>query len=240
MLGFAALGGLPLGGFQFDDHITAEVGTFTLTGQDANLIKFVGVVAQVGTFTLSGQAAQFTRTLVADRGTFTLTGQTAGLDTAVLGGVGSFTLSGQAAGLDTSIRANVGAFTLTGQSATNIKAARVLYALSDFTVPRVEFLLGGTPLGGAPLGGDPPSQTQATTFILTGFNAGLERRFTLTADPATYTATFVSADLQFAFRPSNIRAFPRVGRGPRGFNRGGKPIAATSSGGGFKARAFGG
>lgn len=240
MLGFAALGGLPLGGFQFDDHIAAEVGAFTLAGQDASLVKFVGVVAQVGTFTLTGQDAQFTRTLVADRGTFTVTGQAAGLDTAVLGGTGAFTLTGRAAGLLTSIRANVGAFTLTGQSATNVRAARVLYALPDFTVARVEYLLGGTPLGGSALGGDPPSQTQATTFVLTGYDAGLERRFTLSADAGAFAATFVAADLQFTFRPSNIRAFPRVGRGPRGFNRGGKPIAATTGGGGFKARAFGG
>jgi hypothetical protein len=280
MLGFSALGGLPLGGFQVEDHIAAEVGAFTLTGQDASLVKFVGVVADAGTFTLtgqdanffrhtllastgsfslvgqdadfrartiyavagsfviSGQSAQLTRTLLADAGAFSLSGQAAGLSASILGGTGAFTLTGQNAGLATSIKANVGAFALSGQS--GLKATRVLYPSPDVTAQRVEYLLGGTPLGGAPLGGDPPAQTQATTFVLTGYDAGLERRFTLTADPATYTATFVAADLLFSFRPNNIRAFPRVGRGPRGFGRGSKPIAATSGGGGFKARAFGG
>lgn len=65
--------------------LTAAQGSFTLTGQDANLV--VGrlpLTADQGAYTLTGQDATLTYdqnfyTVTADAGSFTLTGQSAGL-----------------------------------------------------------------------------------------------------------------------------------------------------------------
>lgn len=57
--------------------LTADPGSFTLTGQDANLLVGRVLTADLGSFTLSGQDATFSRSyvLTAESGSFTLTGQ---------------------------------------------------------------------------------------------------------------------------------------------------------------------
>ena len=57
--------------------MTADAGSFTLTGQAVDLDKAVKLSAASGSFSLSGQAATLRhgRTLTADSGSFALTGQ---------------------------------------------------------------------------------------------------------------------------------------------------------------------
>jgi hypothetical protein len=57
--------------------VQAAVGTFTLTGQAANLVPRTALYADYGTFTLTGQAAMLgrNRIMVAEQGSFTLAGQ---------------------------------------------------------------------------------------------------------------------------------------------------------------------
>src|SRR5262245_5814161 len=81
MLGFAPLGGLPLGGFQWDDHIALATGSFVLTGQDATLRAAVvrSLSAGTGSFALTGQASVKRLAMPAETGSFVLGGQAAGL-----------------------------------------------------------------------------------------------------------------------------------------------------------------
>lgn len=118
--------------------LTADVGTFSLTGQPAALQAARQLVADAGSFTLSGQSAglQASRKLVADAGAFSLSGQDAGLSAArvLTADAGVFSLSGQdatltytPAGTTYVLTADTGMFTLFGQDAA-LKASRVLTA----------------------------------------------------------------------------------------------------------------
>lgn len=82
---------------------SAVAGTFTLSGQAANLLYNRLLTAAYGSFALTGQdaALRYNRVLVAEAGTFTLSGQAAGLGRgySMVGTFGSFVLTGQAATL---------------------------------------------------------------------------------------------------------------------------------------------
>jgi hypothetical protein len=115
--------------------IIAEAEFFTLTGRAATLQY--AQLAGLGSFTYSGQVANLlhSETLIAGQGAFTYTGQNAellhnGLISAVQG---AFTYSGQAAALigPLGIAAGQGTFTLTGIDAAFTQPQHVLPA--DFT-----------------------------------------------------------------------------------------------------------
>lgn len=118
--------------------LTADHGSFTLTGQAANLVASRVITAEHGTFALSGQAAglQASRKLVVDHGSFTLSGQNVALQAGrkLLADHGAFTLTGQdvgftytPAGATYSLTAETGIFTLSGQAAA-LAASRVITA----------------------------------------------------------------------------------------------------------------
>lgn len=85
--------------------ITAESGTYGLTGQAATLTQALQVGAGQGSYALTGQAigASVSRAIVAGQGTYSLSGQSASILLAgtytVGGGQGTYTLSGQNANL---------------------------------------------------------------------------------------------------------------------------------------------
>ena len=83
--------------------LTADSGSFTLTGQSANLLAGRRLTASAGSFALSGQNANLLcgRTLTAGAGSFSLTGQAANLNDAhvLTASVGVFTLAGNDVGL---------------------------------------------------------------------------------------------------------------------------------------------
>jgi hypothetical protein len=183
--------------------VAADVGVFTLTGNDATLryVRRLSLSAEAGSLTLTGQSSK--RLL--------------------------------------SIRANAGAFSLSGQAAT-LRSDRILYATGNVTTAASStrsFLTSA--LGRIALGsGGAGSQTAATTFILTGQIADLNKFITLTADVGSFVLTFQDNRLEFAGRPPHIRAFPRVSKPMRTYQRGATQITAKAGGGGFKARAYGG
>jgi len=125
--------------------LTADTGTFTLTGIDAGL-TYSGPVgpthtleADAGSFALTGIAADFalTRLIAADAGTFALTGIDASLTASrsITADTSEFTLTGIDAGLiaNRTIAIAVGEFSLTGI------AADLTYTPSD--VPSIDTLL---------------------------------------------------------------------------------------------------
>lgn len=108
--------------------LTAAKGTFTLTGQAANLKAARTLPAATGSFTLTGQAAGLitAKSLTASAGSFILGGQTVSLKVArvLSASAGSFTFAGQAATLtytpgttNYTLIAETGVFTLTGRDA---------------------------------------------------------------------------------------------------------------------------
>jgi hypothetical protein len=125
-------------------ELIAQVGSYTLTGQSATLLKTNLLTANNGSYTLTGQSADLTWAsagayeLTAQAGSYSLTGQTADLTWAAPGAyvltaqAGSYALTGQSATLLKSnlITASNGSYTLTGQSATLTWAAANAYVLT--------------------------------------------------------------------------------------------------------------
>ena len=115
--------------------LTAEAGSFTLTGQAAGLQAQRRMAAGTGAFDLTGQDAglRVTRRMTAEAGSFTLSGQSATLVRALrlTAGTGAFSLIGQDAALNvagsSTLAAETGVFALGGQAA-GLRAARRLAA----------------------------------------------------------------------------------------------------------------
>jgi hypothetical protein len=139
--------------------ITADSGTFTLTGQATGLLADRTIAAGQGSYTLTGQATGLLKghTLTAGQGSYTLSGQSTGLlkNSTIAAGQGSVTLSGQSAGLlvGRKVAAEQGSYTLSGQD-TGLKAGRKIsldegtFAVSgqDVTLTATEAATGGQSL----------------------------------------------------------------------------------------------
>lgn len=128
--------------------LTAEPGTFTLTGQATGLRAARQLAAAAGTFTLTGNAAGLIRgyPLAAGTGTFVLTGQAAALraDRKLTAATGAFTLTGVAADLiytpasgAYTLAAGTGVFALTGNVAGLTAARKLTAAAGSFTLTGV-------------------------------------------------------------------------------------------------------
>ena len=113
MIGTVSIGINSVGVDDEDDDVaggytlTAEAGSFTLSGQAAGLVAARKLSADAGAFALSGQtvALRADRLLTASQGAFTLTGQDADLiapNYTLTADAGSFTLTGQDATLTAS------------------------------------------------------------------------------------------------------------------------------------------
>ena len=119
--------------------LTAATGSFTLTGQSANLVVSRKLTATTGSFALTGQSANLvvSRKLTTETGTFTLTGQSTNLKVSrkLVAGTETFSLTGISAnlvytpvsGATYTLTAQTGVFNLTGQAAA-FKVSRKLTA----------------------------------------------------------------------------------------------------------------
>jgi hypothetical protein len=178
--------------------LTAEVGSFVLTGNAATLTAPRRLTAEAGAFVLTGQAAGLSKTgafsLDAGAGSFSLAGQAANLlaQYRLTGNVAAYTLSGQAANLRRGLRlaAGTGAFTLTGWSAGLSKTGS--YALAANT-------------GAFTLTGRDATLTavrhyrltaERGTFTLTGQATGLSRGRTLVAERGAFSLAGTATGLR--------------------------------------------
>ncbi len=140
--------------------LVAESGSFTLSGQDAGLLKASILTAEVGSFTFTGQDVGLNRGyyLASDVGSFTLSGQDAGLikDSVISSEVGSFILTGQDVGLtkNSILAANVGSFTHTGQDVAFISGFGIVAEVGTFSFDGqdVTFTTTVVPVTGTPGG----------------------------------------------------------------------------------------
>jgi len=179
-----------------EETLTADTGTFALTGIAAGLLASRQITAETGTFALSGIDAglALVSKITADTGVFTLSGITAGLlvSRQITADTGTFALSGIDAGLTYSgpvgpthtLAAVVGTFTFTG-----IAAALELQ----------ELILGVWQDAGVIAAFDQNVITaEVGSFTLTGVAAGLVSSRVLTADVGEFTLTGIDASLALA------------------------------------------
>lgn len=179
--------------------LTAETGSYTLTGVAAGLKAGRKLAGDTGSYTLTGQDAALTHGyhLTAGTGSYTLTGIDAGLAAArkLSAGTGSYTLTGQAAGLRATrvLTADTGSYSLTGVDA-GLKAGRALTAgTGSYTLTGQDAALTYTPVGSTyTLNAEPGSYT------LTGVSATLGQGHRLIAETGNYTITGMDATLTYA------------------------------------------
>lgn len=174
MLGFHALGEQALGATVQSGTaytLTAEAGSYTLTGVAAALRQTSILAAGTGAFTLTGIDAALTYrriiSFAADPGSYTLTGIDADL----------FTFS--------FIEAETAAFVLTGQSLNTLVGYR-LYA--DHLPARSENWTLFGPLGTLAMGQSDGAGAN-TTFAFIGQNAFIAAERSLTAAAGSYAVT---------------------------------------------------
>lgn len=124
-----------------DATLSADAGTFTLTGVSAAFARALRLQAAAGSFTLTGEDADLTTgnpDLAAETGMFTLTGNAAALSRALglAASSGSFSLTGNAAALDRifTLLADSGSFALTGVSNTFKRALVIAASQASFTL----------------------------------------------------------------------------------------------------------
>lgn len=177
-----------------DINMTSTNGSFTLSGQNANLISPIPMTAANGSFTLSGQTANLLadKLMVADNGSFTLSGQTANLllQIPMIADNGSFTHSGQTANLllDYLMTANNGSFALAGQAANLIVNISMTADNGSFTLSGQNATL--TISGGAPTTGN----LLTFLFALNLDSAGTPD-ITMTADHGAFTLSGQAVNL---------------------------------------------
>ena len=119
-------------------NLTAAQGSYSLTGQTANLLFSHTLTADQGSYSLTGQTATLiyssARVLVAAQGSYALTGSDALIDTSMNADSGSYTLTGFAANLVYTplnayiLVADQGSYALNGQT-VNLNAGHVLTAV---------------------------------------------------------------------------------------------------------------
>lgn len=150
-----------------DSTITAESGSYSITGQDANLLKGSEITAEAGSYAVTGQDATLTISTVitAEAGSYTVTGQDASLihDGLISAEAGSYVLTGQDATLTFS---GVGAFLIDAESGS--------YAIT------------GTDAG---LLHDSLISAESGSYSVTGQDATLSKGIILDAESGSYTVT---------------------------------------------------
>ena len=183
-----------------DNGIGTNPGTFTYTGEDSVLFyQRNPMPADVGVFTLSGQDTGFTqsKTMAADVGSFTLSGQNANLvkTSVATGAAGTFTLSGQTAGLSVGGQVQSALLLYTGNASTlsvtgaGFRPGLVLLKQRNGTSTHGWFdkVRGATTyLRGSTAASEVTNATTLTAFDSDGFTLGSNATFNTNA--ATYVA----------------------------------------------------
>jgi hypothetical protein len=179
--------------------LTAEQGSYTLTGQAAALLAGRALAAAQGSYTLTGQDAALLKgnTLAADQGSYSLTGQDAALLRGLLlsAAQGSYALTGQDATLTYtplgafSLTADQGSYALTGQSVSLLWGHVLAAGQGSYTLNGQDATLTYTPVGAYILTAGQGS------YALTGQDVLLQWGHVLAAAQGSYTLTGQAATL---------------------------------------------
>ena len=184
-----------------DYSITAQKGTFALTGVAAAIARNRTLTATAGSYALSGIAATLARNrvLTATAGSYALSGVNAtltyvpvaiGYELTAL--AGSYALTGQAADLNRNrvLTAGAGSYTLSGVNADLTKSKLIAANAGSYTLAGVDADLSRSKLLTA----------NAGAYVLTGVNATLSKvvAYELTALAGSYTLAGANATLEYA------------------------------------------
>lgn len=155
------------------------------------------LTAEQGSYALTGQAANtlYSRSMPADQGSYALTGQAAGLAKGVLltADQGSYALSGQAANFALAylLAAAQGSYALTGQSANTLYSRLLSAAQGSYALTGQDATLTYAPAGAYSMPADQGS------YALTGQDAALKLSAVLAAAQGSYALTGQAATLTF-------------------------------------------
>lgn len=175
--------------------LTANPGTYSLTGGAASLKVGRNITANAGAYTLTGGSAvlKVGRKITANAGSYALTG-------------GSATLTKSVAGISYTLTANPGTYALSG-GAASLKAGRQITALAGAY---------GVTGGSAQLKTGRVLTALAGSYQVTGGGATLTKigavAYTLTALPGDYQLTGGSAELTVTTPNNNRAGFEMGGR----------------------------
>lgn len=179
---------------EFHRAIDAEAGSYAWTGSDATLTYGGNViVAESGAFTITGTDAnlEYGYDITAEGGSYTVTGTDAGFGLVRLGDPGVFTITGTDANLTLgggTITAESGTFTVSGSLAD-------LYFDRDLTAEGGSYAVTGTD---ADFLNSKAIEAEATTYSWTGSDATLtyvDVGVTIDVESGTYTITGSDATL---------------------------------------------
>ena len=204
--------------------LVAGSGSFSLTGQTANLLRSLEVNADAGAFTFSGQSANLIRALEvnADVGSFLLDGQDATLFKSinVAADAGAFTLTGIAADLlrDLLISGEVGSYVLTGQDVALYRQIPIIADTGVFTLSGQDVDLTVQLLLSASAGG----------FTLNGQTANLIRSLFVLSETGAYVLT--GQDFAILYQRQTFSAFPAGGLRVGSTGGGSTRLAGITSG----------
>ncbi|MBE9479810.1 MAG: hypothetical protein IMY80_07575 [Chloroflexi bacterium] len=182
-----------------DRKMIADQGSYSLTGQATNVLRGFLVTVLQGSYTLSGQAAGLLvdRLIAAAQGSYTLTGQDADL---LMGHLltadqGSYSLTGQATNLlfGRLLSAAQGSYTLSGQDANLLIARLLTAAQGSYTLTGQDVTLTYTPVGGYTL------VAESGSYALSGQTVGLLMGHLLTADQGGYALSGQAAEILKGF-----------------------------------------
>jgi hypothetical protein len=200
--------------------ITANSGTYALTGQSATIVKTRLITANNGTYALTGQSATIvkTRLITANNGTYALTGQSATITKTrlITANNGTYALTGRTATITYTsptayvITANNGTYALTGQSATITKTRLITanngtYALTgrSATITKTRLITANN--GTYSLTGQSATIAKTRlitanngTYALTGQSATISKTRLITANNGVYAITGQSATITYA------------------------------------------
>lgn len=173
--------------------LTADGGSYTLTGTAASTLYNRVVTAAGGSYTLTGTAATLTHnySMPVDPGSYTLTGTAAGTvyNRVIAATAGSYTLTGTAAGTlyNRVVVADGGTYSLTGSDVTLTYTPAGGYTL---TCDVGSYTLTGTSANTAY---NRVITADGGSYSLTGIDATLARNFSMPADSGSYTLTGTAA-----------------------------------------------
>lgn len=188
--------------------LLATNGSYTLSGQDAGLVSTRLLACDYGSYSLSGQDAGLNRgfTMTADQGSYTLTGHDSGLlaTRTITAAQGSYLLSGQAAGLlaTRQITAAQGSYTLSGQAANLLKSTVITADVGSFAVNGQAASLNR---GYAMVAG-------SGSYALNGQDAGFNRTYVVACDYGSYSVNGQDAGLAYGrILTSDVGSFTLTG-----------------------------
>jgi len=183
--------------------LTADSGTYSITGQTADLYYNRAISADAGAYSLDGQAAQTLRDalLSLDAGSYAITGQDASFvyGQAISADAGDYSITGQIADLTRTLvlSADSGAYSIAGQDANLSRSLYLNAVLGSYNITGENATLVYEQA--RVINGD------AGSYAITGQAADLTRTYVFSADAGSYSISGQNADFAL-FRALSLDA----------------------------------